>query len=99
MLILIFVIIAVICSTIAVIFRLMQLYFLQHNKSKSKSKKYTKISIFFRLISLVFLSLSIFLEYNNLYFDSKSHITKFLTLINLIILLVPVTIIELIISI
>ena len=98
MLILSFIIIAVICSTIAVIYRSLHLYALYHNNNHNKSKLYTKIAIFFRLVTLIFLAISTFLVYNNIIYDNKEHISKFLVLLNLSILLIPIAIIELVIS-
>jgi cytochrome bd-type quinol oxidase subunit 2 len=94
MVILILTILSVLCGLFAIIFHILHIH-----KNKNKSQKiYKKISIFFRVCSLFFLGLSMLLVNLNIIVDNHSSKTKNLKLINILVFLIPIAIIELLLS-
>ena len=69
-------IIAIIWSTLAVIFHLIHIRIL-HKYGENKAKKYHSIATFFRLLTLIFLISSTFLLYTKIFYDDKEHLNKF----------------------
>jgi hypothetical protein len=96
MLTLILTVLSVSCGIFSIIFHVLHL---QHNKKFTKpEKKYNKISILFRILTLVFLVLSMIFVHLNLTVDHHPIKTRGLKIVNLSLFLIPIAIIELIIS-
>ena len=94
MIILLLTIISVVCGFFSMIFHLIYTYY----KKYKKEDIYKKISIFFRIFTLIFLGISMILVNFNLISDNHSSKTKNLKVINVLVILLPIAIIELLLS-
>ena len=94
MLILLLTILSVLCGFFAIIMHILSIYY----KNKKHKKLYDKLSIFFRILTLIFLAISMVLVKTNLTTDSYSSKTVTLKIINIIVFLIPIAIIEFLLS-
>ena len=94
MIILLLTIISVVSGFFSMIFHLIYTYYKKHKKKKDI---YKKLAIFFRIFTLIFLGLSMVLVNSNI-IDSHSSKPKNLKIINILVILLPIAIIELLLS-
>jgi hypothetical protein len=95
MLILVLTILSVLCGFFAIIMHILSIYYY---KNKKRKNLYNKLSIFFRILTLIFLAISMVLVKINLITDPYSSKTVTLKIINIILFLIPIAIIEFLLS-
>lgn len=96
MLILLLTILSVLCGFFAIIMHILSIYY--KNKNKKRKNLYDKLSNFFRILTLIFLAISMALVKTNLITDPYSSKTVNLKIINIIVFLIPIAIIEFLLS-